>query len=90
MTDDQFWKFHGPTWNEFRRSDTFPALLDVLRNRDPARATPALTSTDATECAQHLLGRISGFNLAVNTIEALKQDEPAQEPEVNYTESDDL
>lgn len=85
MTPEQFLQRHGTDWNAIRRSELFPALVETLRSFDPSRAMPAVEASSATEHAQHLLGRIAGFNLAVNTLESgIAFAEPPQEPTESY------
>lgn len=85
MTNEAFLKFHGQQWAELRRGQIFTDLLATLRSSDPARATPGVAAGDATANAQNLLGRIAGFNLAVNLLESgIVADVPADvlgEPE---------
>lgn len=90
MTTEQFLQRHGAEWYQFRRSEAFPSLLEILRSFDPARTMPAVHADSATEHAQHLLGRIAGFNLAVNILETAIVFEPeVKEPEVTYQSEDE-
>ena len=90
MTKDQFLNRYGPAWNELRRSELFSALLETLRDSDPARSMPAVMAQSATEHAQHLLGRIAGFNLAVNLLEnGIIVEDAEQEPEPAYIPEDE-
>jgi len=72
MTPDKFLSRHGEAWLTHRSDPMFRDLIECLRAFDPARAIPNVTAKDATENTQHLLGRIAGFNLAINTIMALE------------------
>ncbi len=68
MTIDLFLKRHGEVWEAFKRDPMFIDLIETVRDCDPSRALPLVSATDATENTQHLLGRIAGFNLAINVI----------------------
>lgn len=87
ISESLFLERHGPQWAALQRDLMFADLLALLRTKDPARATPGLTSTDATENAQHLLGRISGFNLLMNFLDGGITAYVAPEPPAqNYEE----
>lgn len=84
MKPDQFLLRHGQPWTALKRDPMWKDLLETIRGFDPARSMPAVDSTAATENAAHLLGRITGFNLAVNVIEALKIEETITPPEETW------
>jgi hypothetical protein len=72
LSPDQFLTRHAEQWQVLRRDPMWRDLIETIRTFDPCRAMPAVTAKDATENTQHLLGRIAGFNLAVNVITALE------------------
>lgn len=72
MTPETFLSRHGAQWLVLRRDPMWTDLLETIRAFDPSRAMPAVSATDATNNAEHLLGRISGFNLAVNVLTSLE------------------
>ncbi len=89
MTKEQFLQLHGSDWANIRRSALYADLLATLRGYDPARLMPGVEATSATEHAPHLLGRIAGFNLAVNLLESgIVFEEIAEEPEATYPQDE--
>lgn len=90
MTAELFLKFHGEQWMPLCRTQMFKDLIELLRTSDPARALPGVDSVAATDHAQHLIGRIAGFNLAVNTLEkGIVPPEAFPQPEVEYSDPQD-
>lgn len=82
---DRFFKNNGRTWDYLRGTGVWEDLLDLLRSCDPAREMPDITVQSLTEHSQHLLGRISGFNLAVNILERLERPQTDDtEPETTF------
>lgn len=84
---ERFFKFHGRTWDYIRRSDAWEDLLDLIRAFDPCRDLPQVTAQSASDNSQHLLGRIAGFNAAVNVLETMERPTQESEPEANFSES---
>jgi hypothetical protein len=83
---DRFFRFHGRSFDYLKRSDMFIDLMDVLRSFDPARAMPDVQAKDSTEHSQHLLGRITGFNLALQALETLARPAEEQIPQESFEE----
>lgn len=64
-------------------------LMDLLRSHDPSRDLPQVTAQSASENAQHLLGRIAGFNAAVNTLDAIERPQTQEEPEPSFSKEEE-
>ena len=89
MTAETFLKRHGEQWSAFRRDPMYPDLVELLRSFDPARQMDKVTAKDATENSEHLLGRIAGFNLAINAFTILEPAEQLPPLETHYEEQPD-
>lgn len=72
MTAEVFLKRHGEQWLVIKHDPLYRDLVEYLRSGDPARMMPDVEAQSATEHAQHLLGRIAGFNLAIKLLTSLE------------------
>jgi len=85
MTSDQFLARHGEQWEAFKRDPMYKDLVDTVRTFDPARKMPEVPAKDATEHSSHLLGRIAGFNLALEIIDKLSVPQKTVDPEASWS-----
>lgn len=79
---ERFFKFHGQLFGRVKRTDMWEDLLDLIRAHDPARelVNVPVDNVKIPECSPFLLGNSRGFNVAIATLESLKQDDGAEQP----------
>tara|TARA_R110000868_G_scaffold64854_5_gene194628 strand:- start:3973 stop:4242 length:270 start_codon:yes stop_codon:yes gene_type:complete len=86
MTIELFLKRHGENWEKLKRDPLFTDLIEAVRSCDPARAMHLVSAKDATDNTQHLLGRIAGFNLALNVIDGISLPQDSTPPEETWAD----
>jgi hypothetical protein len=88
---EMFVSRHGDNWLAFQRDPMFRDMMEMVRAFDPARAAPDIAASSATEHAQHLLGRIAGFNLVTNLLDhGIQLPGPNQQIEATYADDNEL
>jgi len=87
---ERFRIHHGQVFEELRRSAIWEDLMGLLRAHCPSRLTPNVEVSSASENAEHLLGRIAGFNLAANLLDdGFNFEVEQKEPEATYDKEDE-
>lgn len=84
----RFFKYHGNSYNHFRRSEMWDDLIDLIRTCDPARKMPEVAANSGTEHSQYLLGRIAGFNLCLEALESVERPQEQNDPEAKFNEQE--